>query len=83
MREVYDAVLDEDVERARGVDGDLREIYAMCGVTTNPIPVKTALGMLGLVSARMRLPLVNADDSQQSTIRTALERRGLLATSAG
>ena len=82
MREVYDAVLDENLDRARSVDEELRETYAMCGVTTNPIPVKTALGMLGVTSARMRLPLVEADTAQQATIRTALERRGLLATSA-
>ncbi len=82
MREVYDAVLDENLDRARSVDEELRETYAMCGVTTNPIPVKTALGMLGVTSASMRLPLVEADTAQQATIRTALERRGLLATSA-
>jgi dihydrodipicolinate synthase/N-acetylneuraminate lyase len=37
--------------------------------------------MLGLIpSARMRLPMVEADDAQRATIRAALEAHGQLAT---
>ena len=43
-------------------------------VTTNLIPIKTALEMTGLCSARMRLPMVPADEQQLGTIRAALER---------
>jgi 4-hydroxy-tetrahydrodipicolinate synthase len=81
MREVFDAVTGGDLDRARNVDKSLHGIYEMLGVTTNPIPVKTALGMLGVASARMRLPLVDADEEQRDAIRLALERDGMLATS--
>ncbi len=83
MREIYDAVADGDLERARTVDEGLHGVYEMLSVTSNPIPVKTALGMLGLTSARMRLPLVEADEGQRAPIRSALERNGMLATSVG
>jgi 4-hydroxy-tetrahydrodipicolinate synthase len=82
MREVFDAVAGDELDRARSIDSGLREVYDVCGVTTNPIPVKTALGMLSVTSARMRLPLVAADESQEAAIRAALEGSGLLATSA-
>ena len=46
-------------------------------VTTNPIPVKAALEMLGLASDRVRLPLVAADAEQRAAVRAALEGVGL------
>ena len=50
------------------------------GVTTNPIPVKAALNMLGHRVGGLRLPLVEADEAEQAAIRGALERHGLLKT---
>jgi 4-hydroxy-tetrahydrodipicolinate synthase len=48
------------------------------GVTTNPIPVKAALEMTGLIpSGTLRLPLVPADAEQRATVRAALEGVGL------
>ena len=50
---------------------------------TNPIPIKAAVQMLGLIeSARMRLPMVEADERTRSGVREALEARGLLTASA-
>lgn len=78
MREVWDAAQAGDLERARAIDSGLREVYAAMGVTTNPIPVKAALEMTGLIpSGALRLPLVPADDGQRATVRAALEGVGL------
>ena len=52
-------------------------------MTANPIPVKAALEMLGLIGGRLRLPMVEADDEQRAAVSAALERHGLLAASAG
>jgi 4-hydroxy-tetrahydrodipicolinate synthase len=49
---------------------------------TNPIPVKAALELLGICSARARLPIVEADEEQKAEIRQVLEAHGLLAGSA-
>jgi 4-hydroxy-tetrahydrodipicolinate synthase len=81
MREIYDAVQAGDVERARELDEGLRPIYEVCG-KTNPIPVKAGLELLGVCSARARLPIVEADDEQRAEVRRALEAHGLLAGSA-
>ncbi len=78
MREVWDAAQAGDLDRAREIDSGLREVYAAMGVTTNPIPVKAALEMTGLIpSGTLRLPLVSADDGQRATVRAALESVGL------
>jgi 4-hydroxy-tetrahydrodipicolinate synthase len=48
-------------------------------VTTNPIPVKAALNLLGHRVGSLRLPLVEADEQETDAIRHALERHGLLS----
>lgn len=78
MREVWDAAQAGDLERAREIDSGLHEVYAAMGVTTNPIPLKSALEMTGLIpSGTLRLPLVAADAEQRATVRAALESVGL------
>jgi 4-hydroxy-tetrahydrodipicolinate synthase len=81
MREIYDAVQAGEVERAREIDAKLRPIYEALG-KTNPIPVKAGLELLGVCSARARLPIVEADEEQRAEVRRTLEAHGLLAGSA-
>jgi 4-hydroxy-tetrahydrodipicolinate synthase len=77
MREMWDAAEAGDLERAREVDSGLRQVYDAMGVTTNPIPVKAALEMTGLIpSGGLRLPLVRADEEQLDVVRAALESVG-------
>ena len=83
MREAWDAAQDGDLNRAAEIDSGLREVYAAMGVTTNPIPVKAALAMLGLIPTdTLRLPLVPADEGQRATVRAALESVGLTAVTS-
>jgi 4-hydroxy-tetrahydrodipicolinate synthase len=78
MREAWDAAQAGDMERAREIDAGLRQVYAAMGVTTNPIPVKAALAMLGLIpNDSLRLPLVPANAEQRAVVRAALESVGL------
>jgi 4-hydroxy-tetrahydrodipicolinate synthase len=81
MREMWDAAHGGDLDRARRIDADLRPLYEALAVTTNPIPIKAALEMVGLIpSDRLRLPLVAADQAQRATVRAALQRVGALAS---
>jgi 4-hydroxy-tetrahydrodipicolinate synthase len=77
MREMWDAAQGGDIARARQIDAELTPLYEGLSVTTNPIPIKAALEMLGLCSERMRLPLVPADADQRAAVRAALEGIGL------
>jgi 4-hydroxy-tetrahydrodipicolinate synthase len=78
MRAMYEAFQAGDSARAHEIDGELKPIYEALTVTSNPIPVKAALEMLGVVDGRARLPIVPASQEERSVVRTALERQGLL-----
>lgn len=77
MREMWDAAQNGDLDRAAAIDAELTLVYEGLSVTTNPIPLKAALQMLGLASERMRLPLVSADAEQRAAVKAALEGIGL------
>ena len=66
-----------DLDGARETDASLQPIYDALGVTTNPMPLKAALQMLGICSERMRLPMVPLDEGQREVVRSALEAVGL------
>ena len=72
----------DEPERRRELDADLQDVYAAMGATTNPIPVKAALNLLGHRVGGLRLPLVEADEQELAVVRGALERHGLLATAS-
>ena len=66
-----------DLDGAREIDASLQPIYDALGVTTNPMPLKAALQMVGICSERMRLPMVPLDQGQREVVRSALEAVGL------
>jgi 4-hydroxy-tetrahydrodipicolinate synthase len=80
MREIWDAAQAGDLDRAREVNATLQPLYEALAVTTNPIPIKAALEMMGLIPCgALRLPLVPADEEQRATVRAALEAVGVAA----
>src|SRR3954447_6204723 len=72
-------IVEEPGARAE-IDDGLRDAYAALAVTVNPIPVKTALAMLGLDPGNFRLPMVPASQEEAAEVRAMLERHGLLST---
>jgi 4-hydroxy-tetrahydrodipicolinate synthase len=79
MREMWDAAEVGDLDRAREIDSELHQVYEAIGVTTNPMPLKGALAMMGVCDERMRLPLVPLSDEHRAVVRTALEGVGVPA----
>lgn len=71
----------DEPERRTQLDAELRDVYAAMGVTTNPIPVKAALELIGLRAGGLRLPLVQASDDEREHVRAVLARHGLLSGS--
>jgi 4-hydroxy-tetrahydrodipicolinate synthase len=47
-------------------------------IETNPVPVKAALGMLGLITEEYRLPLVPMSTVNRAKLRATLKRCGVL-----
>jgi 4-hydroxy-tetrahydrodipicolinate synthase len=58
-----------------------RKLFPLCrdllGLATNPIPVKTALKLLGRGTGEMRLPMCELDATGEERIRQTLIRYGL------
>jgi 4-hydroxy-tetrahydrodipicolinate synthase len=71
-------VFEGDVPSARKIHEELSPLYATMFITSNPIPLKAALEMVGLPAGRPRLPLVPATEQERDRIRRALEDAGLL-----
>ena len=67
-----------DEEQARAIDAELTPLYEALSVTVNPIPVKTAMELLGFHVGDLRLPLVNATDAERDVVRAGLAARGLI-----
>lgn len=81
MREMWEAAQAGDIERARQIDSEITPVYEATSVTTNPIPLKAALEMLGLCADRLRLPLVSADAEQRAAIKAGLDAAGVAVAS--
>jgi 4-hydroxy-tetrahydrodipicolinate synthase len=58
---------------------NLRAVFKAMAITTNPIPVKTAMAMLGHPVGGFRLPMIEASEDEKAVIRGALEQHGLLS----
>ena len=71
-------MIDEPDERHE-IHDSLKDVFEAMSVTTNPIPVKTAVNMLGLDAGPFRLPMVEASEEEAAVVRQALERHGLLS----
>jgi 4-hydroxy-tetrahydrodipicolinate synthase len=69
--------------RVREAQNWHRKLFPLCrdmlGVATNPIPIKTALKLLGRGSGEVRLPLCPLDGNAEAKIRRTLQDYGLLA----
>ena len=75
------AMVHEPARRAE-IDAELEPLWKVLGVTTNPIPIKAALAMVGHPVGGLRLPLVEADEHERAEVRAVLEQLGLLQEAA-
>ena len=79
MLRMCDLAESGDFDGVRALDRELTSVYDALSITTNPIPLKAALELIGLRVGAPRLPLVEATDEQRAVLRSALEARGLTA----
>ena len=66
------------VEAAAQLNADLFPIFKKIFITTNPIPVKKALNLLGKEVGPLRPPLVEATQGQEETLKSLLADYDLL-----
>ena len=63
-----------------------RKLFPLCrdllGAATNPIPIKTAMKLLGRDSGELRLPMCPMDAAGETKLRQTLQEYGLLTWSS-
>jgi 4-hydroxy-tetrahydrodipicolinate synthase len=64
---------------ARATQRQLLPLLRACFLESNPIPVKTALAMMGACRERFRLPLTPMADGPKAELRRVMRAHGLLS----
>lgn len=73
MAELVNAMKEDDLERARGIQESLHQLMSAAFIESNPIPIKAALSELGRMDAMVRSPLTPLAEVHRATVRAALE----------
>jgi 4-hydroxy-tetrahydrodipicolinate synthase len=81
-KEMVRAYKDGDAAAARRLNEEMQPAFELLGITTNPIPIKAALNMLGFDVGGHRLPLVPPTGDELGRVRDCLERAGLQVPAA-
>jgi len=79
IKAMIDAFVTGNVEQARELHIKLFPAFKGLFITTNPIPLKAALNLMGMEVGGVRLPLIEADDAQVESMRALLKSYNLIA----
>jgi 4-hydroxy-tetrahydrodipicolinate synthase len=78
MSEIINAGLDGNFARAREIHYKLLPLMNINFIESNPIPVKAALAMMGLIEENYRLPMVRISPLNREKVAKVMEEVGLL-----
>jgi 4-hydroxy-tetrahydrodipicolinate synthase len=78
IRQMIELIDSGDIPAARKVHEELTPLFNALFITSNPIPVKAALELVGRRVGPPRLPLVRATAEERARIEKALSDAGLL-----
>ncbi|KPJ68407.1 dihydrodipicolinate synthase [candidate division WOR-1 bacterium DG_54_3] len=77
IKQMVDLFFQGKKEEAKAIHDRLMPLFEVIFITTNPIPIKAALGMIGLPVGGLRLPLIEANQKEKEAIRKVLKELGL------
>lgn len=80
-KETHDLVvsfLDGNIEEARRLQLYVYDMIKVLFIETNPIPAKTALGLMGLIEPNLRLPLCKMSDDNLTKLSAILKKYKLV-----
>jgi len=78
IKEMINAYTSGNTTLATKIHLELVPVFKGMFITTNPVPVKTALNLRGLQVGGLRLPMVEATDAEKESIKALLESMKLL-----
>ena len=77
MSEMVNGFMEGRREEALSLHYRLAMLHRSMFIETNPVPVKTALAMMGRIEEEFRLPLVRISDANRAALLGALKTYGL------
>lgn len=77
MAALAEALLDGDMAEARRIHYRLSPLFRNCFIESNPIPVKSAMALMGLIENELRLPLVPASEHTEAVLKATLKELDL------
>ncbi len=80
--DITQAFFDGDIQKAREIQFSLLKLHEALFCECNPIPVKTAMNLMGLNMGSVRLPLVLLTGDKLEKVKKTLEEYGLLKQEA-
>jgi len=78
VKALVDAVHCDDIQTARQLHFAIEPLVTGCSMETNPIPIKTALAMMGEIREVFRPPLCTMTPHNRSRLSTVLEQIDLI-----
>lgn len=78
VSQLVHAALDGDMAKAAELHGKYYKLFCDLFIDTNPIPVKAAMAMMGLIEERYRLPLCEMSDGAKAALKATMSSVGLL-----
>jgi len=78
FRRMCDALAQGDLELARNQDREMRELFDMLMLESNPIPVKWALHEMSMCEPGLRLPLTVLSEHHRCALQNCLAKLGVL-----
>jgi len=76
--QMVNLALDGDYESAMNIHYDLLDLFALNFIETNPIPVKAALVLMGMIEEYYRLPLIPMRPENKKLLQKALKKHKLV-----
>ena len=78
VAEMVDLALNGKYEEAKRIHLKLMPVFKAMFIETNPIPVKTALSLMGKIEANWRLPLCEMTDGNLAKFKDIIKESGLI-----
>jgi 4-hydroxy-tetrahydrodipicolinate synthase len=78
VHEMTQSFLDGDIENSRKVHFEILELCGAMFIETNPLPVKTTLNLMGMVSKEWRLPLCEMEEANEEKLKKVLKTYKLI-----
>lgn len=78
VSDMIESFLAGDTKKAEEIHKKIFPLTRTLFIETNPIPVKAALEMMGMIGGEIRMPLTPLSDKSSSILKSEMEKLGLL-----